>query len=167
MSGITLENIEVKLIDYNNAQDGEHLVRLLNEYAEHPMGGGKPLGDEVKASLAEKLSEFGNAFSLIAYVDDEPAALMNCIKGFSTFKAKPLINIHDVVVSKDYRGHGLSRQLFERVEDIAREQGCCKLTLEVVDKNDVAKQAYRNFGFDGYELDAEHGRALFWEKSLL
>jgi len=162
-----MPEIEIRLVDYADAQDGDYLVRLLNEYAEHPMGGAKPLSKEVKSSLPKKLLDFGNAFSLMAYVDNEPAALINCIRGISTFKALPLINIHDVVVSKEYRGLGLSRKLFTKVENIAREQGCCKLTLEVVEKNHIAQHAYKNFGFNDYELDAQHGRALFWEKDLL
>jgi len=58
-------SIVIKQIDYTDAQDGEHLVRLLNEYAKHPMGGGQALKDEVKTSLAKNLAEFGKAFSLI------------------------------------------------------------------------------------------------------
>ena len=162
-----MAKVEIRIVDYRNAQDGEHLVRLLNEYAEHPMGGGTPLNKDTRASLPEKLSAFGQAFSLIAYVDNEPAALMNCIKGFSTFKAKPLVNIHDVVVSENFRGLGLCRKLFQHVEEMARQQGCCKLTLEVVEKNEVAKKAYTNFGFNSYELDPEMGKAMFWQKELV
>lgn len=158
--------VEIKLVDYNNAQDGEHLVRLLNEYAEHPMGGSTPLSEVVKETLPQRLAEYGNAFSMIAYVDNEPAALMNCIKSFSSFKASPIVNVHDVMVSTNYRGKGLSRQLFERAEKMAREMDCCKLTLEVVEKNEIAQQAYKNFGFAGYELDPDHGRTFFWVKNL-
>jgi len=159
-------NIQIKLVDYTNPQDAQQLVGLLNEYAEDPMGGGKSLEESVQDTLCEKLNEYGNAFSLIAYVDDQPAALMNCIKGFSTFKAKPLINIHDVMVSRQYRGQGLSRLLFVKAEDMAREMGCCKLTLEVLEGNVLAIQAYKNFGFAAYELDPEVGKALFFEKAL-
>jgi len=70
------------------------------------------------------------------------------------------------VVSEAYRGQGLSRLLFAEVEKIARQKGCCKLTLEVVEKNHIAQQAYRNFGFAGYELNANHGQTLFWDKAL-
>lgn len=56
--------------------------------------------------------------------------------------------------------------MLEKVEEIARSKDCCKVTLEVLSNNEVAKSAYRKFGFSGYELDPEAGFALFWQKSL-
>jgi ribosomal protein S18 acetylase RimI-like enzyme len=52
------------------------------------------------------------------------------------------------------------------VEEIAVELGCCKLTLEVLEGNHIAQAAYKSFGFNGYELNPQTGRALFWEKKL-
>ena len=54
----------------------------------------------------------------------------------------------------------------EKVEEIAISKGCCKLTLEVLSGNAVAKASYEKFGFSGYELDPKVGNALFWQKSL-
>jgi ribosomal protein S18 acetylase RimI-like enzyme len=86
--------------------------------------------------------------------------------GFSTFKARPLINIHDIVVIEDYRGLQLSQLMLKKVEEVARVRNCCKLTLEVLQGNEVAQNAYDKFGFGGYELDPEMGGTMFWQKSL-
>jgi ribosomal protein S18 acetylase RimI-like enzyme len=51
-------------------------------------------------------------------------------------------------------------------EDHARTLGCCKLTLEVLARNQVACSAYRNFGFTAYGLAPSLGEAQFWEKLL-
>jgi ribosomal protein S18 acetylase RimI-like enzyme len=67
---------------------------------------------------------------------------------------------------KEYRGKGLSHEMLEKVEEIAIEKGCCKLTLEVLSNNEIAKSSYKKFGFSSYELDPETGQALFWEKLL-
>lgn len=107
------------------------------------------------------------ARSVLAYVDSEAVGLINCFEGFSTFACQPLLNIHDVVVSREFRGQGLSKLMFAKVEEIAREMGCCKLTLEVLAGNTVAQGAYRAVGFAGFELDPAMGQALFWEKKLL
>jgi ribosomal protein S18 acetylase RimI-like enzyme len=56
--------------------------------------------------------------------------------------------------------------LLAEVETIARERGCGKLTLEVLEGNEPAKRAYRNFGFDAYQLDPALGQALFWQKTV-
>ena len=53
-----------------------------------------------------------------------------------------------------------------KVTEIARERGCCKLTLEVLERNHAAQKAYRSFGFAPYELAPETGMAMFWEKKL-
>uniref|UniRef100_UPI0035583619 GNAT family N-acetyltransferase n=2 Tax=Pseudomonadota TaxID=1224 RepID=UPI0035583619 len=59
-----------------------------------------------------------------------------------------------------------SQKMLAKVEEIARQRGCCKLTLEVLEGNEVAKAAYQKQGFDGYQLDPQMGRAMFWQKVL-
>lgn len=152
--------------DYHNQQHAKDLVMLLNLYALDPMGGGEELTDYVKNNLVETLAKREDFFTLLCYVNDKPAAILNCIEGFSTFKCKPLLNIHDCAVLKEYRGLGISQKLFEEVEKIARERGCCKLTLEVLAGNIIAQKAYEKLGFSGYELDEKMGKAMFWEKAL-
>ncbi len=159
-------NVEIVKADYKNKQHARDIPFLLNEYACDPMGGGEPLAGSTMKNLSAKLSNIPHAFSVLVYVDDSPAALANCFEGFSTFACKPLINIHDICVHKNYRGLGLSQKLLEKVESIAIERGCCKITLEVLSNNDVAKAAYKKFGFSSYELDPEAGSAVFWQKAL-
>ena len=159
-------NITLKTADYNDPSDAQDFITLLDEYARDPMGGGEGLGDEVKADLAQALAQRNDALTVLCYVDGKPAGLINCIEGFSTFKCKPLLNIHDVVVSKPFRGLGLSQTMLVEVEKIARQRNCCKLTLEVLEGNETARNAYIKFGFSGYELDPQMGKALFWEKAL-
>ena len=54
----------------------------------------------------------------------------------------------------------------EAAEELARELGCCKLTLEVLEGNAKAQAAYKSLGYAGYELDPAMGKALFWQKKL-
>ncbi len=77
-----------------------------------------------------------------------------------------LINIHDVIVLDEFRGLNISQLMLEKVEQVALERGCCKLTLEVLEGNKVAQNAYVKFGFAGYALDPEMGQAMFWQKML-
>ncbi len=158
--------VTIKKTDYADRQDAADLVDLLGYYALDPMGGGAPLDPEVRANLAARLQEQQNAFSLIAYCDGEPAALANCFFGFSTFSAKPLVNIHDIVVKTAYRGRGLGKALFAEIEAIAAENGACKVTLEVLSGNEPAKALYSSLGYGDYQLDPNKGHALFWQKEL-
>jgi GNAT superfamily N-acetyltransferase len=152
--------MEVIPADYSNPQHQDLIPSLLDAYARDP------LRDEVKANLVGELRKLPNALSLLAFCDGRPAGLMNAFFAFSTFQCKSILNIHDMVVLPEYRGLGLSQRLLASAEAIARAKGCCKLTLEVQSGNDVAKGAYRKFGFSGYELDPQHGQAMFWQKWL-
>jgi len=158
--------VNLFLADYNNTQQGNDLVTLLDGYAQDPMGGGHGLSDNVKQNLIETLRKRNDVFTILCYVDDKPAGLINCIEGFSTFNCQPVMNIHDVTVLPEFRGQGLSTKMLNEVEALASFRGCCKLTLEVLEGNDVAKKSYLKFGFSGYELDPKLGNALFWEKKL-
>jgi len=158
----------IKLIkaDYRNELHAKDLIMLLNAYALDPMGGGEALTDDVQQNLVATLAKRNDVFTVLSYVDNEPAGIINCVEGFSTFSCKPLINIHDCGVLDKFRGLGLSLEMFAEVERIAIERGCCKLTLEVLQGNDIAKNVYKKLGFSGYELDPTLGHALFWEKKL-
>ncbi len=159
-------SINVRLIDYTDTSDASDLIHLLSSYALDPMGGGDALPDFVKQNLADSLAKLPHAFSLICYVDGKPAALSNCFEAFSTFSCAPLINIHDIIVLSEFRGLGLSQKLLTKIEEIATNKNCCKITLEVLSANKIAQKSYEKFGFAPYSLDPEAGQALFWQKKL-
>lgn len=159
---ITLVDVDLSLPEHARA-----VLELISRYARDPMGGGEDLAPEVKAVLVQRLRERADYFGVLAFDGATPVALINCFEGFSTFMARPLMNVHDVYVESAYRGQGLSRRLLQRVEDVSRLRGCGKLTLEVLDGNAAAIASYRRFGFETYALDPAHGRAQFWQKVLL
>lgn len=159
-------SVEILQANYTNPQHAEDLVTLLNGYALDPMGGAQALSEYTQLNLVNALNNTPNALTVLCYVDGKPAGLINCFQGFSTFKCKPILNIHDVTVNSEFRGLGISIKMMEKVELIAKERGVCKLTLEVLQGNEVAKKAYIKFGFAGYELDPAMGKAMFWEKAL-
>lgn len=160
------KDILVLQASYTNPVHAEAICHVLNGYAEDPMGGGRSLPAEVLLHLPEELAKRPYAFSVLAFVNGEPAGLVNCFEGFSTFACRPLVNIHDVAVMSAFRGLGLSQKMLQKVEDIARQRGCCKMTLEVLEGNAVAQASYGKFGFAAAMLDPAHGRMLFWTKSL-
>ena len=152
-----------------NYQDDSHkadIEFLLDSYARDEMGGGTPLDEKIKGKVVHELSKLKHAFSVLAYSDGKAVGLANCFESFSTFACKPLINIHDLVVVENYRGNGISHIIMNKIEEIAISKGCCKITLEVLSNNEVAKSSYLKFGFSGYCLKPESGSALFWQKLI-
>ena len=158
--------IDVFPADYSDPEHGAALLDLLDAYALDPMGGGKALSAYTHEHLVRSLAERDDAVTVFARVGGKYVGLVNCFEGFSTFACRPLLNIHDVVVLAQFRGRGVSVRMLEEVERIAGERGCCKLTLEVLDGNEIAKAAYLRLGFARYELDPKLGGAVFWEKKL-
>jgi GNAT superfamily N-acetyltransferase len=158
--------VEIIQADYALPEHGNAIVRLMDAYASDPMGGGQGLSEFAQANLVGELGKCAMARSVLALVDGEAVGLINCFEGFSTFACQPLLNIHDVIVRREFRGQGLSKLMFAKVEAIARSMSFWKFTLEVLAGNAVAQGAYRAVGFAGFELDPAMGQALFWEKKL-
>ena len=161
-----MSGLQIKRVDYLNAQDAEALVFLLDAYAQDPMGGGEALKPDNAARLCKDLSSIAGAASYIAWLNEQPIGLINCFEGYSTFKAKPLLNVHDIAVLSAHRGQGVGQALLKAAEDHARNRGCCKLTLEVLSGNALAIRSYARFGFANYQLDPAAGQAVLMQKWL-
>ena len=160
-SEITILEAELSRPDHAAAT-----VQLLNGYAMDPMGNGQPLADEVLESLVPGLRAHPTTHVFLAYQADQPVGLAICFLGFSTFAARPLLNIHDYFVAPICRGTGVGRQLMAAVERCARELGCCKLTLEVQENNHRARAIYAAAGFAQSVHVSAAGGALFLTRSL-
>ena len=152
--------------DYSNPVHADALVRLLDAYAQDPAGGGEALSVFAKANLVKELAARPQAFSVLAFAGEQAVGLVNCIEGFSTFACRPLVNIHDVAVLPGHRGQRVGEQMLALSEEIARERGACKLTLEVLAGNASAVRLYERVGFAGYQLDPAMGNAQFFQKWL-
>lgn len=142
------------------------VLELLDAYARDPMGDSKPLAADVRERLIPGLRTHPTTMIWLAYEETRPVGIAVCFLGFSTFQAKPLINIHDLAVLPEVRGQGVGSRLLAAVEQTAREMGCCKLTLEVLTNNHVARTTYTRAGFAPATYDPAAGEALFFAKSL-
>jgi ribosomal protein S18 acetylase RimI-like enzyme len=156
----------VRRADYTDPADATAIVMLLDAYASDPAGGGEPLSDFAKANLVRELAARPQAFSILAFDGEQAVGLVNCIEGFSTFKCKPLVNVHDVAVLASHRGRGIAEQMLVQAEAIARKRGAVKMTLEVLSGNAPAVKLYTRIGYAGYQLDPAMGTAHFMQKWL-
>ncbi|MES9965038.1 MAG: GNAT family N-acetyltransferase [Candidatus Sedimenticola sp. 20ELBAFRAG] len=144
----------------------EAILELLNAYAEEPIGSGAPLPPDVRDNLIPGLTSHPGTLVILAHRDNEFIGISSCFTGFSTFKAKPLINIHDIYVRPEHRGRGVASGLINAVEQVAREMDCCKVTLEVRQDNPVAERLYRRLGFGGASTLDSEVQYYFLEKRI-
>ena len=158
--------VSVVLADYRDPVHAAAVVQMLDAYASDPSGGGKPLSDFTRTHLVPALAARPQAFSVLAFDGAQAVGLVNCIEGFSTFACKPLVNIHDLAVAASHRGQRIGESMLDKVAELARARGACKLTLEVLSGNHSAQRLYARSGFAGYQLDPAMGHAQFLQKWL-
>ena len=70
-------------------------------------------------------------------------------------KDKKTMHISKLGVSSKYKHHGIGHKLFEYLEQIAKEQSCSSIELNVFYKNEVAKKFYKSLGFGVQRLTLE------------
>ena len=158
--------MKIEMADYHKPLHRQAIEQLMAAYALDPMGGGEALPYSVIGNLCNALAGELGAVTLLAFDGEKAVALVTALRGFSTFKCRPLLNIHDVMVLCEFRGQGLSGRMIAELEGYARRQGYCKMTLEVLANNRAAQSVYLQCGLAPYELDPEQGSATFWQKTL-
>jgi len=142
-----MSEVAIRGADLGDPAQASALVEILDAYAREPNGQSAPLPGEARANLAAGLLAHPTAFVLLAFDGARAVGAAVCFVGFSTFAAKPLVNLHDLAVLPSHRGRGIGSLLLAEVERRARERGACKLTLEVHASNEGAMRLYRRFGF--------------------
>lgn len=169
--------IHIRAADLDDARDGKALLMLLDAYARDPMGEGRGLSREAQACLIPALRRVPGALVLLAFArtddaapvagqDWSPVGAAVCFPGFSTFRARALLNVHDLAVLPDWRGSGVGRRLLAAVETVARSHGCCKVTLEVRADNAAARRLYDRLGYGAGMAAGDPAQYLFMEKRL-
>ncbi len=148
-------------IDINNLHHQQAIFKLMNAYMMDKMGCEQALEEDLFKKIIEGLKKQNNYLGILIKKDKQYIGLANCFFNFSTFKAKPLLNIHDFIVISHERGKGAGRFLMQSVKKVAKEANCCKITLEVRYDNPVAQNLYKSEEFK--ECDPP---MYFWQADL-
>ena len=158
--------VDIVRADYTNSRHRSAIPYLLNAYAKGLLGFRKNINAHVLDALVPGLERTQNDLVLLAKTDGGYVGMAICFLGFSTFHARSLINIHDFMVLKDFRGQGIGRAFLGEIETLARDMDCCKITLEVQENNTTARKLYRRNGFRDSFLAREAGDQLFMTKNV-
>lgn len=156
-----IERVRVVESDLSFRKHQEALIELINTYLNDQMGEGRTLTPETQAKLLSGLIGQANSLIFFAEYGSRIIGLATCFIGFSTFYAKKLINIHDLIVLPEYRRRKVAEKIVLFVEKKARNMDCCKLTLEVRTDNIKAMGLYKKLGFSS----GKHPM-YFWAKML-
>jgi GNAT superfamily N-acetyltransferase len=157
-------DLEIVEADLARADHEAAVVALTAAYALDPMGNDGPLSGDVLERLIPALKSHPTTVIFLAYADGEAVGIATCFRGFSTFVARPLLNVHDLAVLPAFRGRGIGRRLLEAVAEKARGLGCCKVTLEVHENNFKARRTYEAAGYAQAKQGEAIGGALFYTR---
>ena len=161
-----MSSIEIVEADLGSRKHQHAILELSNAYAMDPMGNGEPLSDKVRRTLISGLRQHPTTIIFLAFQDRQAVGIATCFGGFSTFAARPLINIHDFYIIPESRGQKIGQMILSAVEQKARATDCCKITLEVQQNNHRAQRVYEAAGFARSVYVEEAGGALFLSKRL-
>ena len=134
-------------VDLNNKAHCAAVIDLLDHYMQDEMGIGEAMPPGLGPTIIDGLKKHKSYLGFLVAVDNQFAALANCNLNFSTWRAKPLINIHDFIVSPRFRNRGVGLFLLKAIEDYARENNYCRINLEVRHDNYKAQNLYKKAGF--------------------
>ena len=123
-----------------------------------PMGNGGPLPPEVLDRLIPGLKNHPTTLIFLAYKNQQAVGSATCFRGFSTFAARPLINIHDLVVLPDIAEWESDAACWPPSSKKHAKLGCCKVTLEVQENNTKARRTYEQAGFTQGVYGPNHRR---------
>jgi GNAT superfamily N-acetyltransferase len=147
--------------DFNQLSHQKAFTHLMNCYRTDPMGGvAEMTGDEAK-KIIKDLQCHPTYSGFFVKSGDEFVGLANCFTNYSTFKAKPLLNIHDFIVSPQWRGKKAAEFLLNEMSKCLKDKGYCRINLEVRDDNPRAMALYKRVGFSDCNPPM-----FFWEKYL-
>lgn len=157
----------VSQADLEKPADQQAVLAMMDAYASDPMGDGCPLSAYARAHLMEGLRQHPTSLVYLAWdKNNDSIGIATCFRGFSTFAARPTIQISDFFVLPSHRGQGIGSLLIKTIEAEAIASKCCKITLEVQENNHVARKIYGHHGFHQAIYVAEAGGSLHLTKAL-
>lgn len=154
-------NFNFLQVDISDSNHQKAVINLLDIYMQDEMGINAPMPENLVSKIIDGFKNHSAYLGFLVLLDGEFVALANCNENFSTFKAKPLINIHDFIVHPDYRKMGVAKFLLNSIATYGKKNGFCRINLEVRNDNIKAQSLYKKCGYSECNPPM-----YFWEKNL-
>ena len=96
----------------------------------------------------EHLLKDARSHFLVATAGATPIGLIHFTSRQTVLHRSPSAMIDELVVTKEYRGRGIGRQLVLAAIERSRQLGCCEVEVSTEQTNLRARKFYRKCGFD-------------------
>lgn len=124
-------------------EDCPRLLELIHELAEY-----EKAPQEVTVTLEHFTdSGFGAApvwWAFVAVVNGQIQGFALWYVRYSTWKGQRMY-LEDLIVTREMRGHGLGKMLFDRLIEEAKEKKFCGMVWQVLDWNEPAINFYKKY----------------------
>jgi GNAT superfamily N-acetyltransferase len=125
-------------------EDTSLVLSFIRQLAEY-----EKMTDEVQAdekTLYQSLFVQKIAHALIAEEDGKAIGFALYFYNFSTFVGRPGLYLEDIYIQPEYRKKGYGTIIFQRLANIALEEGCGRMEWTCLDWNEPSRQFYRKMG---------------------
>ena len=106
----------------------------------------------VAPTLWERLLADARSHFLVAAARGTPVGLIHFTIRQTVLHRSPSAMIDELVVTAEYQGKGIGRQLVLAAIERCRQLGCCEVEVSTEQPNLKARRFYRKCGFDKTEI---------------
>lgn len=100
----------------------------------------------------ERFLKNANSHFLVAATKDTPVGFIHFTVRQTVLHRSPSATIDELVVTREYQGKGVGRQLVLAVIEKCRQLGCCEVEVSTEKTNVAARRFYRKCGFNKIQL---------------
>lgn len=130
--------------------DDAFVAGLVPRFVEHGVAGGHTRDEVIDGTrrvLADAIraARPGELFLIAETASGERAGFVYAVTERDFFTGEAYVHVSEIAVARS--GEGVGTALMAAVESWARERGCRRVTLNVVDENRAGQRLYERLGF--------------------
>jgi GNAT superfamily N-acetyltransferase len=100
----------------------------------------------------ERLLKDSRSHFLVAATEGIPVGFIHFVVRQTVLHRSPSALIDELVVTKEYQGKGIGKQLVLATIEKCRQLGCCEVEVSTEKTNVEARKFYKNCGFSKTEI---------------
>lgn len=135
----------------------EHLEKLIELFDAYRVWYRKPSDKTTARSFLKERIIKEESIVYMAFDGDDAIGFTQLYPLFSSTRMKRMWLLNDLFVAKEHRGKGISKQLINAAQDLARKTNAAGVLLETEKSNDIGNRLYPATGFE-----LEENNFYFW-----